>query len=1080
MSHDTNTRLMKAFDLFTVGAQAFVASKMEARHGRNWRQYASTAKGAPPNGPMDAYGLLKTMLDNWQEVFSQGLPRLVRNHASLALDGRNSFAHAVGAISAAETLRTLDALAETLGAIGAKSQGAQVRTLHEEQIKSVGPAVAPAPAPQGDLLNQGGPTKLKPWRDVAIPHPDVLESRFKQSEFAADLTAVDLGLATEEYQDPNAFYRITFLTEGMKKVLTLAAERLSGDGGEPVVLLQTAFGGGKTHTMLSALHMAGSADPRALRGLDAIVSEEIAARWKPAKRYVLVGTGLGAKQRQSREDEPTLYTPWGVMAWRIAGQDGLDIVAEAERERAAPGSETLVQLLKSAAPCLILFDELVAYARVLDERDFNHFLNFMQSLTEAAKMVPGVLVVGSLIESEMEAGNQRGVEALGRLSKIFGRVQSGWIPASMNESYEIIRRRLFQELDAEGVKAREATVSAFHRLYRDAKTDFPSEVSEAGYKETLSLAYPIHPELFLQLSSTWGPLERFQKTRGVLRLMANVIYALWRREDQSPLILPSSLPLTDERVRAAVLDPLQGQYASILDAEVEGDQARPQQMEARRAGYGRAQAMTRAARAVFVATAPQGGTGNVGITGPRLRLSCATPADQINIFGDALRELSEISAYLYRDGDRYWFATTPTLNRLAAEKAQSLEEREVDAAIAVLLQNEVKPAGGFARVHAASDDPTGVEDQRSLGLVIFDARAPHARGGESKAMALAADVLERRGAGQRLYRNVLLFAAADEGRLSDARSAVRKWIAWRDIVKEADGSLQLPPAQKSEAARKERESHDACRRAVRNAWTQLIVPSKPDAESNGSSRGYDLHASPIQNAGDRTIAEAAYDKALRDGSIAEKLGGKILELQIDRLIGDADHVAVRDLADWTARYVHMKRLRDEAGLARAIEELVAAMDGGYAIASRFDEALNRYMDVKFNSGVLVDLRADSVLVRRKRAEQDLPQSPTTKEQTSQRHMATKVDAGDSAVSPSGGLGLPTRFYGTVSLDPTRPGPLVAQIAQSVLAELARSSGAKIKVRIDIEAENPSGFPSDVVEVIKANAETLKFGESGFD
>ncbi|MEQ1652049.1 MAG: DUF499 domain-containing protein, partial [Hyphomicrobium sp.] len=221
---------------------------------------------------------------------------------------------------------------------------------------------------------------------------------------------------------------------------------------------------------------------------------------------------------------------------------------------------------------------------------------------------------------------------------------SGWIPASMNESYEIIRRRLFQELDVEGARSRDATVAAFHKLYRDSKTDFPSEVSEAAYKDTLALSYPIHPELFLQLSATWGPLERFQKTRGVLRLMANVIYALWRRDDQAPLILPSSLPLTDERVRASILDPLQGQYASILDAEVEGDQARPQQIEARRTGYGRTQALTRAARAVFVATAPQGGVGNVGITGPRLRLSCATPADQINIFGDALRELSETSA----------------------------------------------------------------------------------------------------------------------------------------------------------------------------------------------------------------------------------------------------------------------------------------------------------------------------------------------------------------------------------------------------------------------------------------------------
>jgi len=1072
---EVKARLIKAYDAFTAGAQAHVASRMEKHFGKNWRQYASAAKGGPATGPLDAYGLLKTMQDNWREAFND-LPRQARNHTLNALDGRNTLSHAIGDVSAVDALRALDAVAETLAALGAKAPAAQVRTLHEEQIRAAGPAAAATP-PRADLFDTGV-GRLKPWRDVAIPHRDVLESRFKQSEFAADLTAVDLEKASEEYQDANSFYRITFLTEGMRKVLSLAAERLSGEGGEPVVLLQTAFGGGKTHTMLSILHMASVAKPRELDGLDGVVSEQVAAKWKPAKRYVLVGTGLGAKQRQSRDDEPPLYTPWGVMAWRLAGQAGLDMVAEAERERAAPGSEVLVKLLSAAAPCLILFDELVAYARVLYERDFSHFLNFIQSLTEAAKMVPGALVVGSLIESEVEAGNDAGVEALRRLSKIFGRVQSGWIPASMNESYEIIRRRLFQELDEEGKKARTATVGEFHKLYVNSKSEFPSEASEAAYKATLALAYPIHPELFHQLSATWGPLERFQKTRGVLRLMANVIYALWRREDQSPLILPSSLPLTDERVRAGVLDPLQGQYASILDAEVEGDQARPQQIEARRTGYGKAQAMTRAARAVFIATAPQGGVGNVGITGPRLRLSCATPADQINIFGDALRELSETSAYLYRDGDRYWFATTPTLNRLAADKAQALEERQVDAAIAVVLQDD-KPKGNFSRVHAALDDPTGTDDVPTLGLVILDARAPHSRNAESKALAQAADVLERRGSGQRLYRNTLLFAAAEEGRLTEARSAVRKWIAWRDIVKEADGGLQLPPAQKSEAVRKERESHDAAKRAVRNAWTQLLAPTKPDTDGESAAKGYELHASPIQNAGDRSIAEAAYDKAVRDGSVAEKLGGKILELQLNRVIGDNDHIAVRDLVDWTARYVHMKRIRDEAALARAVEELVASMDGGYALASGYDAASGRYLGVKLNAGVFVDLRSDVLLVRRERALKDVVKEEQGAS-ASQDGGAGAVPIGDDAPPTTSTAKRPTKFYGTISLDPTRPGPVVAQVAQSVLAELARSGGAKIKVRIDIEAEQTSGFADDVVEVVRANSQTLKFDESGFD
>jgi hypothetical protein len=176
----------------------------------------------------------------------------------------------------------------------------------------------------------------------------------------------------------------------------------------------------------------------------------------------------------------------------------------------------------------------------------------------------------------------------------------------------------------------------------------------------------------------------------------------------------------------------------------------------------------------------------------------------------------------------------------------------------------------------------------------------------------------------------------------------------------------------------------------------------------------------------------------------------------------------------------MKRVRDETVLARAIEDAVAAIDGTYAIAARYDAAADRYIDVKLNTGVFVDLRTGALLVKRSRAERDV----TAPLPTAGGHGAVPRATGDGAVPDDkasvGARARPTKFYGTITLDPTRPGPLVAQIAQSVLAELARASGATIKLSIDIQAENPSGFPEDVVEVIRANAETLKFRESGFD
>ena len=914
---------------------------------------------------------------------------------------------------------------------------------------------------------------LKPWREVAVPRPDVLEGHFGQAEFAADLTAVELGRAAPEYQDAAAFFNITFLTEGMRKVLSLAAQRLAGVGGEPVIGLQTAFGGGKTHTMLALRHLATSPAPTRLAGLADILTDGGARAWRPARCFTLVGTGLGARQRLSREAEPSLYTPWGLMAWRLAGQPGLDLMTEAESTRSAPGSERLLTLLDAASPCLVLFDELVAYARVLDTDDFEAFLNFIQSLTEAVKMVPGTLMLGSLIESDAEAGGERGAEARRRLERIFGRVQSPWLPPHGHEQYDIVRRRLFHELDEAALRDRDTTVHAFDQLYRANREKFPSEVGEADYREKMARAYPIHPELFRLFAEAWvlGANEKFQETRGVLRLMATAIQALWRTGDSNPLIMPASLPLADTRVRGEVLAPLDPRFASILDSDVEGI--------TERRTYGAVQATTRAARAVFLATAPLSGSSVAGVTGPQLRLACAQPGDQINIFGEALRELGETAAFLHRDVERSWFGTVPTLNRLAADLAKDLNPGDVDTKLNELLTGE-NIGSKFPRVFVATGaDPAQAEDTRALGLVILDARYPHAgrSATDTKAVKAAADVLERRGSSQRQYRNALLFAAPDEERLDDARAAVRRLQAWSMIVGRADAELQLPPRQQSEARSRRDDAFNSARRAIRGAWSHLIVPYWTDDSSGGPSRGYALHAAPIRNgSGEKSIAAAAFEKAARDGAVVvEKLGAPILARLLDRVIGDQPHVAVHDLVEWSARYVHMKRLHTESLLAGAIEELIGSAGATYAWADKFDVAAKRYIGVRIGRVLFPDVRGPGVLVRREVAER----------QAAADAASTLPETGAPGRSGFGEPPPPTlepkqRFFGTVTVDPTRFEPLAAEIAQSILTELARTGDATLLVKLDIVAERADGFADKVVTSVTNKARTLNFEQSGFE
>ena len=103
--------------------------------------------------------------------------------------------------------------------------------------------------------------------------------------------------------------------------------------------------------------------------------------------------------------------------------------------------------------------------------------------------------------------------------------------------------------DAIDYAARDAVINAFMKMYREQQKEFPRECNESDYQRRMNIAYPVHPELFDRLYQDWSTLERFQRTRGVLRLMAAAIHQSWEREDKSLLIMPGTLPLDSPPVR---------------------------------------------------------------------------------------------------------------------------------------------------------------------------------------------------------------------------------------------------------------------------------------------------------------------------------------------------------------------------------------------------------------------------------------------------------------------------------------------------------------------------------------------------
>src|ERR1700730_1273200 len=197
---------------------------------------------------------------------------------------------------------------------------------------------------------------MKPWREIAVPHPDVLEGTFQQSEFAADITAVRSGKATREYQDAAAFFQRTFITEGMRLLLIQVAQRLNGNGGEPVIQLQTAFGGGKTHTLLAVYHLATRKCALSeLAGVPAVMGPADIREVPQARVAVLDGSAHSPGQAW-KHGKQTIKTLWGELAWQLGGSEAFALVKDADLTGTSPGKDVLRELLERHSPCVVLID----------------------------------------------------------------------------------------------------------------------------------------------------------------------------------------------------------------------------------------------------------------------------------------------------------------------------------------------------------------------------------------------------------------------------------------------------------------------------------------------------------------------------------------------------------------------------------------------------------------------------------------------------------------------------------------------------------------------------------------------------
>lgn len=1086
MALSNRDRVGRAFEFLATGLQPYIDKKMRAasRSGSAWmRDFPSDASLDDP-----AFQL-RVMADRWDDAFRGELTRTDRNLVFELRDVRNRWAHNKP-FSADDAYRALDSIERLLVAANA-TEATEVGRSKEELMRLRYEAEARRATPKPTTLVGEATAGLTPWREVVQPHDDVAAGRFALAEFAADLYQVHQGEGRAEYVDPAEFFRRTYLTDGLRRLLTQAVERVVGRGEAPVVDLQTNFGGGKTHSMIALYHLfSGLAPAQFPQDVQDMLAGSSVPELPTVRRVVLVGNQLQPGQPERKSDGTTVQTMWGELAWQLGEADAFALVAEADRTRTSPGA-SLRDLLRKYAPCVILIDEWVAYARQLYADDtlpagtFDTHFSFAQALTEAARAVDGALLVvsipasesaGAEIGSDIEVGGAGGREALRRLRAIVGRMESSWRPASAEESFEIVRRRLFQPLEASVHAVRDATCLAFGEFYRGNAAEFPVECREPAYAEKMKSAYPIHPELFARLYEDWSSLERFQRTRGVLRLMAQVIHELWAHGDQSPLILPGSVPLDDTAVVAELDRNLDDNWKPIIDADIDGPDSLPRELDDEFGNLGRYGAARRVARTVFLGSAPRTGSPHRGLEVERVRLGCASPGQPVAVFGDALNRLSDRSTFLYVENARYWYATRPGVARLARERADRYLASDRDAvaeAIVERLQLVRREPGHFAGVHIAPPTSADVEDSDEARLVVLGPEEPHvARSDDSQALDRAREVLEHRGNAARTYRNMLVFLAADHRRLEDLEQIIAEQLAWHSIDAEAT-ELDLSAQQAAQAKSKLAEAERAVSLRLADTYQWLLVPGQPDPTG---PIGWDA----IRVDGQAGLAVRAADKLVNEGRLYMSFVPVLLRMRLDGVLGslwESGHVTVNELWNAFSRYLYLPRLRDLGVLLETVRSGAnsTVWDAeGFGVAEAYDSDGGRYLGLTVR-GFHPSVTGTTIVVRptEAAAQADIDR-PETIEREDQH--ISEGDVGEES-APDGKL---RRFYGSVQLDPSRLNRDFGRVAQEVIAHLTGLVDARVEISVEVRAEHKEGFPDDVVRTVSENAKTLKFDPQGFD
>lgn len=532
---------------------------------------------------------------------------------------------------------------------------------------------------------------------------------------------------------------------------------------------------------------------------------------------------------------------------------------------------------------------------------------------------------------------------------------------------------------------------------------------------------------------------------------------------------------------------LSDNWVPVLEKDVDGANSLPLRLDGEVPNLGKFAACRRVARTIYLGSAPTATAANRGVEDRRVKLGCVMPGESPAVFGDALRRLAAAATYLYQDGPRYWYSTQPTVTKLAEDRAEQLK-REPDKVVQEMdkrLRADLRKMGDFKRVHPMPASSSDVPDDLDARLVVLSIDHAYSKEPDNAAETAAKAIFEKRGNAPRLYRNTIIFLAADKTRLQDLDEAVRKYLAWQSILNDKD-TLDLSQHQVTQAETQKTAADGAVTARLPETYQWLLVPSQATPQAPVTWQTIRLSSGPD------SLAERTSKRLKNDELLVVNFAASRLRMELDRVpLWRGNHVPIRQLVEDFGRYLYLPRLQATTVLLNAIRSGLALLtweQDAFAYAESFDESAARYRGLQ--SGMQLTVTADDagLLVCPEIARQQIDQETAAASAGGGSTGSPEPEPLPGKRRPGGGAVIapvqqpkPRRYHGTVSLDPARAGRDAGRIADEVITHLVGLVGSKVQVTLEIEAEIPDGASDNVVRTVTENSRTLKFASnSGFE